>query len=97
VSEPPAGWSVLIKQASRGTRTYEGDVIVQVLPADSFEHAVSVAEWAAVNYRPHQPMIPKRRDVFRVDDHNWVVQLEGVARSFHFTATIARWTGTYPQ
>jgi hypothetical protein len=93
VTEPPAGWSVLINEAISDL----GRNLVQVLPADSFEHAVSVAEWVAVNHRPQHPMNPKRRDVFRTDDSTWVVQVQGATRAYYFTATIARWTGTYSQ
>lgn len=93
MTEPPAGWSVIINETAQG---YLGREIVQVLPADSFEHAVSVAEWVAVNHKPRHPMNVKRRDVFRSDDNSWVVQIQGSTRAYYFTATIARWTGTYP-
>jgi len=93
VTEPPAGWSVIINETASA---YLGRGIVQILPADSFEHAVSVAEWVAVNHKPRHPMNVKRRDVFRTDD-TWTVQVEGSTMTYYFTATIARWTGTYPQ
>jgi hypothetical protein len=93
VTEPPAGWSVLINEA---LSHLERD-LVQILPAASFEHAVSIAEWMAVNHKPTHPARPKRRDVFRTDDSTWVVQVQGATRAYYFTATIARWTGTYPQ
>jgi hypothetical protein len=93
VTEPPAGWSVIINETMG---SYLGREIVQVLPADSYEHAVSVAEWVAINHKPQHPMNVKRRDVFRGEDGVWTVQLTGSTRAYYFTATIARWVGTYP-
>lgn len=94
MTEPPAGWSVIVNEVVPSSL---GRQIVQILPADSFENAVSVAEWVAVNHKPRNPTRPQRRDVFRVDDNSWLVQITGAMQTYYFTATIARWTGTYPQ
>ncbi len=92
MTEPAAGWSVIINETASA---YLGRDIVQILPADSFEHAVSVAECVAVNHMPQHSMNVNAG--MSSDRDTWTVQVQGSTRTYYFTATIARWTGTYPQ
>jgi hypothetical protein len=91
----PLQWYVVIEEFMAVGNAYRYQV-TQSYPATDVEHAMWLAQEAALRHKPKNPRWPKSRALFRTQDGGWLVEVEGATRSFQFRVTVAEYYGLFP-
>jgi anti-sigma factor RsiW len=91
----PLQWHVVIEEYVAGGNAYLRQ-LTQSCPATDVEHAMWLAQEAALRYKPKNPRWPKSRALFRTQDGGWLVKVEGAMRTFQFRVTVAEYYGLFP-
>jgi hypothetical protein len=86
-------WYALVEENSAiGGMTW-GDTyawrLTEMVPLPPGVSPEELAKDVAFRFQPARPSLPKRRSVFRIDDHSFMVRIEGAASVHHYRVTMA--------
>ena len=89
-SEDSAGYVLIVEQLTGSGEAAIWRVDPEPIPAGALrEHARAAALKLARSFQPRHPLSLRARTVFRVDDDNLVVLVQGMTKTYHFRISVA--------
>jgi hypothetical protein len=87
--EPPAvrDWCVLVEENLGRERIWS---VSAKTPVDDREEAVALAARLAREHEPQHPSFARHREIYRIGEDIWLVDVEGATRAYHFRISVAR-------
>jgi hypothetical protein len=81
------GWCVLVEESVGRERVWK--VTVRE-PATDRDEAVDIATRLAREHRPDHPSLERHREIYRIGEDIWLVDVEGATSAYHFRISLAR-------